>query len=116
MRSTQYYQIALERLAEHLGVTVEDAPESGKGAVRIDLRSRVPEKHHDDEWTMNGYVYTGGKKYVLARLVMAALMEPTVGWAMSTDEVAEVIKLTEVNGKDRGLKGHEWNALKSVLS
>lgn len=116
MKSTRYYQVALERLATHLGVEVTDASETAKGWVTVDLRDRLTETGQTDEWLASGFLWTGGKKLILAQLVIQALGPPTVGWEMTVDEVADVIKLTGVSGRDRGLKAHQWQSLQAVLS
>ena len=115
MKATKYHQVALERLAEFLGVTLTPAEESGKGHVTLDVRSRVPAKDHDDEWTMDGFVHTGSKKYILARLVILALDPPTVGWNMTVEEVYGVMLLLDVPN-DTGLAAHEWQTLRSVTA
>lgn len=111
MRKTKYHQIALERLAEALGIDIVDAPESGRGHVTLDLRPRVPEKYHDDEWLMKGFVHTGSKNFVLARLVIAALEPPSVGWDLTVKQVKDIMLLTDCT--DRGLAGHEYQTLRS---
>ena len=114
MRATKYYQIALERLAEHLKVKIVDYPEK-KGWVTMDLRHRLSKKAQADEWLASGFTWTGGKKKILAHLVIAAT-DKDYGWGLTNDEVADLIKLTSVSGNDRGLKGHEWQSLKAVIS
>lgn len=114
MRRTKFYQIALTRLAEHLGVEITVHP-TKRGWVVCDLSHRMSEKNRGDEWLASGFHWEGGKKLVLALLVMQALGPPPVGWDMTKEEVADVIRLTRVSGRDRGLKGHQWQTLKSVL-
>lgn len=113
MRSTKFISIALTRLSEALNVEVTDAPDSGQGHVTLDLRARVPEKYHDDEWTMDGFVYTGSKKYVLANLVIWAMREGSVGWELEPSQVRQIMKLREVSS-DYGLAAHEYQTLRSV--
>lgn len=113
MKSTKFTCIALDRLCDHLGVEFDACPASGKGHVTMDLSSRLPDKYKDDEWMCDGFRYTGSKKYVLARLVMLAIEEPSVGFAMTKPEVRDAILLRRVES-DSGLAGHEWKALTSV--
>ena len=113
MKSTKFTQIALDRLCDHLGVVFEPCPDSGKGHVSLSLAHRLPEKYSDDEWTRDGFRYSGSKKYVLTRLIMMAIEEPSVGWDMTRPQVRDVILLRRVES-DSGLMSHEWGALRSV--
>lgn len=113
MKATKFHQIALTRLAEFLDVELIDAPRSGKGHLTLDLRSRVPEKYRGDTWTMDGFVYTGSKKMILARLVIMAMEPPSVGWAMAPEVIREVMRLRDVE-TDTGLAAHEYQTLKTV--
>ena len=113
MRTTKYHQIALGRLAASLEVEVLDWPNSGRGHVRVDLSHRVPERYADDEWMKDGFIYTGSKKLVLARLVMAAQDPPSVGFELTREQVKDAIRYRRIDD-DTGINAHEFQAIRMV--
>ena len=112
-RITTSYRVALERLADHLDVTLVPANDVGRGFITLDLRDRLSSANREDEWLAGGFIWTGSRKLILAHLVMHAVGPPTVGWDMEESAVADVMRLIMIT--DRGLKAHEYQSIRRVL-